>query len=79
MGFIGLNCFFNRILLCHSLTLVYSIVHFLENIIQIYFPGLANVSGSCKRGYYCTLGAKQRDPTDGITGNICPAGRYCRE
>ena len=28
-------------------------------------------------GYYCTLGAEISQPTDNITGNICPEGHYC--
>ena len=39
--------------------------------------GLHTVTGQCLSGYYCDRGAKIADPTDGITGNICPAGRYC--
>ena len=40
-------------------------------------PGLPSVSGSCDPGYYCARGASRSDPTDGITGDICPPGRYC--
>nr|XP_006821767.1 PREDICTED: uncharacterized protein LOC100369099 [Saccoglossus kowalevskii] len=39
--------------------------------------GLASVSGECDMGYYCTLGASVRDPTDGVTGDICTTGHYC--
>ena len=28
-------------------------------------------------GYYCVLGASNNAPTDGSTGDICPAGSYC--
>ena len=28
-------------------------------------------------GYYCTGGASEHSPTDGITGDICPKGHYC--
>ena len=28
-------------------------------------------------GYYCTLGAETSTPTDGVTGDVCPAGYYC--
>lgn len=31
----------------------------------------------CDAGFYCILGATRPDPTDGITGKICPAGGYC--
>jgi hypothetical protein len=39
--------------------------------------GLANVSGECNAGYYCTLGALLPNPTDGMTGDLCPPGHYC--
>lgn len=41
--------------------------------------GLENVTGLCDAGYFCTSGASIKAPTDGITGNICPTGRYCPE
>ena len=31
----------------------------------------------CAPGHFCTLSAQSATPTDGVTGNICPAGRYC--
>ena len=31
----------------------------------------------CTAGYFCTSGAASSTPTDGVTGNICPAGKYC--
>ena len=37
------------------------------------------MTGSCKAGYYCARGSNREDPTDGVTGDICPAGRYCSE
>ncbi|XP_071497018.1 uncharacterized protein [Diadema antillarum] len=40
-------------------------------------PGLASVTGPCDAGYYCILGALVRDPTDNVTGAVCPAGHYC--
>ncbi|XP_022100039.1 zonadhesin-like [Acanthaster planci] len=39
--------------------------------------GLEDVSGPCLPGYYCDVTASREDPTDGVTGNVCPAGRYC--
>lgn len=39
--------------------------------------GLDNSTAECQEGYFCTLGAKKQNPTDGITGDICPAGFYC--
>ncbi|XP_042595396.1 multiple epidermal growth factor-like domains protein 6 [Cyprinus carpio] len=41
--------------------------------------GLAQPSGPCCPGYYCTKEATSSRPTDGITGNICPPGTYCDE
>lgn len=40
-------------------------------------PGMTNWTGLCAPGYYCISGAETRNPSDGISGNICPAGRYC--
>jgi hypothetical protein len=31
----------------------------------------------CQAGYVCVSGAFQADPTDNVTGYICPAGAYC--
>lgn len=28
-------------------------------------------------GYFCSSGASSPTPTDGTTGNVCPAGQYC--
>ena len=39
--------------------------------------GLAAVSGACMAGFYCTGGASNAAPYDGVTGNICPEGSYC--
>ena len=39
--------------------------------------GNTEPSGLCTAGYYCTQGASNSTPTDGVTGNICPAGKYC--
>ena len=41
--------------------------------------GLSSPSGPCGEGYYCIRGAATKTPTDGITGNLCPPGRYCPE
>ena len=41
------------------------------------FLGNTVPSGQCAAGYYCTQGANSSTPTDGVTGNICPAGKYC--
>ena len=40
-------------------------------------PGLWAVTAAYEAVYYCDRGASIEDPTDGVTGNICPAGRYC--
>lgn len=31
----------------------------------------------CSAGYYCTGGAKQANPTDGVTGGLCAEQHYC--
>ena len=28
-------------------------------------------------GYYCSLKADNPTPTDNISGNVCPLGKYC--
>lgn len=38
---------------------------------------LATPKYECKEGYYCILNASRADPTDNVTGNICPTGSYC--
>ena len=43
------------------------------------FDGLDSPTGNCTEGYYCSSRAKTATPTDGDTGNICPAGHYCPE
>ena len=40
---------------------------------------LPTPTNSCAPGYYCTLGAITPTPTDGSTGDECPAGFYCGE
>lgn len=37
----------------------------------------ANVTSLCSPGYYCTKRAWKPKPDDGVTGDICPIGRYC--
>lgn len=44
---------------------------------QFLFVGNTEPSGPCSPGYFCTSGAYNSTPTDGVTGNICPAGKYC--
>lgn len=39
--------------------------------------GLALPVGPCSPGYYCTAGATEARPTDGVTGSICAPGTYC--
>lgn len=39
--------------------------------------GLSKVIDTCDAGWYCASGAKVRRPSDGVTGNICPPGKYC--
>ncbi|XP_069750647.1 neurogenic locus notch homolog protein 4-like [Narcine bancroftii] len=39
--------------------------------------GLVKPTGSCWKGFYCFGGATSPNPIDGITGDICPVGRYC--
>lgn len=39
--------------------------------------GIAAPTYHCAGGFYCTLRASSANPTDGITGNICPKGHYC--
>ena len=41
--------------------------------------GLSAVSGNCSAGFYCFFGANTSTPTDGVTGDICPPGHFCRE
>ncbi|EDV25654.1 uncharacterized protein TRIADDRAFT_55968 [Trichoplax adhaerens] len=39
--------------------------------------GLTQPTGKCKEGYFCIQGATVADPTDKITGDVCPLGHYC--
>ncbi|XP_028563977.2 uncharacterized protein LOC114585457 [Podarcis muralis] len=40
-------------------------------------PGQTTPSGRCEAGFYCWSRAVSPQPTDGVTGNICPPGAYC--
>ena len=40
-------------------------------------PGLTAPEGDCEAGYYCHSGSKTPTPSDGVTGDVCPQGRYC--
>ena len=39
--------------------------------------GFTSTSGNCSAGFYCTLRAQVAQPTDGVTGNVCPMGSAC--
>ena len=39
--------------------------------------GLSVETAPCAMGYFCTRGASQPNPTDGVTGDVCPMGKYC--
>ncbi|XP_071497013.1 uncharacterized protein [Diadema antillarum] len=39
--------------------------------------GKTNVTAQCAEGFYCTRGADTSNPSDGMTGDICPVGHYC--
>ncbi|KYO38996.1 hypothetical protein Y1Q_0022586 [Alligator mississippiensis] len=39
--------------------------------------GQTGPSGHCEAGFYCWGRALTPLPTDGVTGNLCPAGAYC--
>ena len=45
----------------------------------MYFSGLTTPTGACDSGYYCNAGSDRANPTDGIMGDFCPEGRYCRK
>ena len=38
---------------------------------------LSKPTHECEAGWYCTSTAIHPQPTDNITGNICPKGSYC--
>ena len=37
----------------------------------------ANPALICDNGFVCISGSSRPEPTDYVTGNICPAGSYC--
>ena len=39
--------------------------------------GLSVPTYQCAPGSYCTLNSSSATPRDGVTGNICPKGKYC--
>ncbi|KAM3922961.1 uncharacterized protein RB166_012036 [Leptodactylus fuscus] len=39
--------------------------------------GLTEPSGRCLPGYWCIGRAETANPTDGVTGNVCPVGKFC--
>ncbi|XP_041849947.1 neurogenic locus notch homolog protein 4-like [Melanotaenia boesemani] len=41
--------------------------------------GLAEPSGWCAAGFLCLIGAKVPNPTDNITGSLCPSGVFCQQ
>lgn len=42
-----------------------------------HIAGLAAPTENCTAGFYCILKATLATPTDGTTGDLCPAGYYC--
>ena len=47
--------------------------------LKFYPTGLTTPNGPCSAGYICISGATTAQPTDGITGKVCPQGSYCPE
>ena len=41
--------------------------------------GLTAPTGNCTVGFYCLNFSSSATPTDGIMGDVCPAGHYCKE
>lgn len=39
--------------------------------------GMIGPRGQCDAGYLCYGNASKSNPTDGVTGEECPAGGYC--
>eukprot|EP00817_Percolomonadidae_sp_ATCC50343_P003418 CAMPEP_0117418838 /NCGR_PEP_ID=MMETSP0758-20121206/542_1 /TAXON_ID=63605 /ORGANISM="Percolomonas cosmopolitus, Strain AE-1 (ATCC 50343)" /LENGTH=4727 /DNA_ID=CAMNT_0005199587 /DNA_START=68 /DNA_END=14251 /DNA_ORIENTATION=+ len=39
--------------------------------------GLSTPTGNCNAGYFCVRNSTSATPTDGVTGNTCPAGKRC--
>ena len=48
-----------------------------ESDVAIYFIVSIIIQGPCQEGYYCQSEAETATPTDGTTGDVCPAGFYC--
>jgi hypothetical protein len=42
-------------------------------------PGSNNMTEECNEGYYCLGNATTPNPTDGVTGDVCPAGFFCEK
>ena len=42
-------------------------------------PGITEPTGPCRPGYFCQGGSTTDAPTDGVYGDVCPAGGYCVE
>ncbi|XP_014845642.1 PREDICTED: uncharacterized protein LOC106919650 isoform X3 [Poecilia mexicana] len=40
--------------------------------------GLVEPSGSCAAGFLCLMGAKVPNPSDNMTGSLCPPGIFCQ-
>ena len=40
-------------------------------------PGLAQPTGPCSGGYYCTRASNTASPVDGVMGGMCPMAHYC--
>ncbi|KAG7455700.1 SCO-spondin-like isoform X1, partial [Solea senegalensis] len=41
--------------------------------------GLVEPSGPCAAGFLCLMGSTVSNPTDNITGSLCPPGIFCEE
>ncbi|XP_077105722.1 uncharacterized protein LOC143764221 isoform X2 [Ranitomeya variabilis] len=41
--------------------------------------GLTEPSGRCLPGYWCIGRAETANPADGVTGDLCPAGKFCKD
>lgn len=45
--------------------------------VQIVTKQAGYVSGDCDAGFWCISGSASATPNDGVTGSLCPQGRYC--